>query len=161
MSRKLFSSVFICKLRLFGLSGVHIKEMALIFCPTFNFIREIFVISIYPCPLQVPLFMCECLYSSATSSFRSTSEVGGWKALCIFKLFLLNFGRFYSWQGFFCGFSILFFCPPPLCIPHFVLPFKFFQLSRGFSEWLQQLCISDIPSCFPAANVQLHLLCCS
>lgn len=129
MSRKLFSSVFICKLRLFGLSGVHIREMALIFCPTFNFVREIFVFSIYSCPLQMPLFMYECLYSSATSSFQSTSEVlWGWKALCIFKLLLLRFGRFYSWQGFFCGFSILFFCPPPHCISHFVLSFPIFSV---------------------------------
>lgn len=50
---------------------------------------------------------------------------------------------------------------PHIVSPTLYFPFQFFQLSRGFSEWLQQLCISDIPSCFPAANVQLHLLCCS
>lgn len=76
LSRKFFSSGLISKLSLFGLSSVHIKEMALIFCSVSSFGRETFVFSTYWCLTKLPL-VCECLFSSVTSSLQSTSD---WEA---------------------------------------------------------------------------------
>lgn len=78
--------------------------------------------------------MYGCLFSSVVISLQSTSELGGWKALCIFKLLLSHSVKFILDRG-----SFVVLIPYFSAFPQFVLTFRILQLSRGFSKWSQQL----------------------
>jgi len=74
------------------------------------------------------------LFSSVIISLQSTSELGGWKVLCIFKLLLSYSVKFILDKG-----SFVVLISYSSAFPQVVLTSLILQLSRGFSKWLKQM----------------------
>lgn len=79
-------------LRLFGLCGVHIWEMAQIFCSVSRLAQK--NLFLLPKCILAATFHIQMSFQKLSLVCKTKLDLGGYKALCIFKLLLSHFVKF-------------------------------------------------------------------